>query len=87
LSARHLPVVERTGVRSEADDPGYRDALCQSAGATLLEGYATVEHIVLRLDDGTTLALSMHDETDGVAPEVAELIGEDGMWFFGPEFN
>jgi hypothetical protein len=42
---------------------------------------------VLRLDDDTTLALSMHDETDSVAPEVAELIGEDGMWFFGPEFN
>lgn len=70
-----------------AFDPGYRDALCTSVGATLIEGYVTAASVVLRLDDGTTLALSLHDETDGIAPEVAELIGSDGIWIFGPEFR
>ena len=87
LSARHVPRVERGGARHDAGDPGYRDALCESVGATLLEGYVTATSIVLRLDDGTTLTFSLHDETHGESPEVAELVGPDGLWLFGPEFD
>ncbi len=39
----------------------------------------------MTFDDGKTLRLSLEDDRDGLAPELAEL-HSDGPWIFGPEF-
>jgi hypothetical protein len=62
LSGRHAPEVERQGVRHAPGDDGYGDALRQTAGASLLQGYATATNIALRLSDATTL--TMHGDDD-----------------------
>jgi hypothetical protein len=56
-----------------------------AAAATLVDGVVTKEEITLRLNDGATLLFSLEDDTDGVAPEVAELHARDGTWVFRPE--
>jgi hypothetical protein len=80
LVSRHPPVIRRGGTEHVIGEPGYRDALCASLGVQLANGYVTEGEVILELDDGTRLSLSLHDETDGVAPEVVELHAPDGLW-------
>jgi hypothetical protein len=80
LYARNPPSV-RIGEKVHSwGEAGYRDALCERISTRLENGFVTESEIVLELDDGATLTISRHDDTGGVAPEVAELFAPDQTW-------
>jgi hypothetical protein len=84
LRARQAPTIETGEGPKDTRSPDYKDALCGSLSARLVDGYWTADEIVLGFDDGK-LRLSPADDTNGLAPEVAELHA-DGLWIFGRAF-
>jgi hypothetical protein len=88
LTLFEWPVVHRFGTRCGRDDPGYADALVDLVYATVVAVDETAAHgIVLDLDDGSRLTVSLTGRSDEYASyEAATFRGTQtaGLGVWGP---
>jgi hypothetical protein len=76
----YSPIVVTDQVkRLTRDMPGYRDALCNRIGRTVVDMSLTAMSLAIRFDDDSVLEIGVGD-VDRRGPEALEFRTADGWW-------